>query len=144
MSGGCIFRELGRRWFLDKYAFLPGRLAILVLLVLVIPHALNGFRVFVIDFGISERAQRILFWVLTVFGIIIISWSYYIRFYTWNSWIIQNFSPVNFIMIVYLSGQKVYNRCHMSEMGNNIKNLSVKYDSARYNFSNGGLSPCFE
>ena len=37
-------------------------------------------------------------------------------------------------MIVYLSGQKVYNRCLMSELGNNIKILSVKYDSARYNF----------
>jgi len=68
--------------FLINTLFLPGRLAILVLLVLVIPHALNGFRVFVIDFGLSERAQRILFWALTVFGIIIIAWSYYIRFYT--------------------------------------------------------------
>jgi succinate dehydrogenase / fumarate reductase cytochrome b subunit len=68
--------------FLINTLFLPDRMAILILLVLVIPHALNGFRVFVIDFGISERTQRILFWVLTGFGIIIIIWSYYIRFYT--------------------------------------------------------------
>lgn len=37
-------------------------------------------------------------------------------------------------MIVYLFGKKVYNRCHMSELGNNIKNAALKYDSARYNF----------
>jgi succinate dehydrogenase/fumarate reductase cytochrome b subunit len=47
--------------------------------VLLIPHALNGFRVFAIDFGISERAQRILFWTLTVFGIFLIIWVYFSR-----------------------------------------------------------------
>ena len=67
--------------FIINTLFLPGRSAILILLVLVIPHALNGFRVFAIDFGISERAQRILFWALTVFGIFVIIWAYFSRFY---------------------------------------------------------------
>lgn len=65
--------------FLINTLFLPSQNAILILLVLVIPHALNGFRVFAIDFGISERAQRILFWGLTVFGIIVIVWAYLSR-----------------------------------------------------------------
>ena len=62
--------------------FLPGKMSVLILLVLVIPHALNGFRVFVIDFGISEKGQRILFWALTVFGLFVMIWAYYSRFYT--------------------------------------------------------------
>jgi succinate dehydrogenase / fumarate reductase cytochrome b subunit len=65
--------------FLLNILFLSGRTAILILFVLVIPHALNGFRVFAIDFGISERAQRILFWTLTVFGIFLIIWVYFSR-----------------------------------------------------------------
>jgi biotin transport system substrate-specific component len=37
-------------------------------------------------------------------------------------------------MIVNLTDKKVNNRCHMSEMGNDLKNILVKYESARYNF----------
>jgi succinate dehydrogenase / fumarate reductase cytochrome b subunit len=66
--------------FLLNILFLSGRTAVFILLVLVIPHALNGFRVFVIDFGISEKAQRILFWVLMVLGIFVIIWVYLSRF----------------------------------------------------------------
>ena len=66
--------------FLINMLFLPSRMAVLILLVLVIPHALNGFRVFAIDFGISERAQKILFWALTVFGTFLIIWVYLISF----------------------------------------------------------------
>jgi succinate dehydrogenase/fumarate reductase cytochrome b subunit len=66
--------------FLLDTLFLSGRNAVLILFVLVLPHALNGFRVFAIDFGISERAQRILFWGLTVFGIFFIVWVYLSRF----------------------------------------------------------------
>jgi succinate dehydrogenase / fumarate reductase cytochrome b subunit len=66
--------------FLLNLLFVSGRTAVLILFVLVIPHALNGLRVFAIDFGISERAQRILFWVLMVFGIVLIIWVYLSRF----------------------------------------------------------------
>ena len=66
--------------FMINTLFLPSRNAILILLLLVIPHALNGLRVFAIDFGISDRAQRILFWGLTVFGLIIIAFAYYSKF----------------------------------------------------------------
>ena len=62
--------------FLINTLFLPGSLSILILLILVMPHALNGFRVFVIDFGISEKSQRILFWALTVIGIFLIIWGF--------------------------------------------------------------------
>ncbi len=66
--------------FIINTLFLPGRSAILILLLLVIPHALNGFRVFAIDFGISERAQRLLFWALVLFGFAVIIFAYYSRF----------------------------------------------------------------
>jgi len=66
--------------FLINTLFLPSRNAVLILLVLAVPHALNGLRVFLIDFGISERAQRILFWAVTVFGIYLIVWAYSTRF----------------------------------------------------------------
>lgn len=66
--------------FLINTLFLPSRNAVLILLVLAVPHALNGLRVFLIDFGISERAQRILFWVVTIFGIYLIVWAYSSRF----------------------------------------------------------------
>ncbi len=65
--------------FLINTLFLPSQNAILILLVLIIPHALNGFRVFAIDFGISEKAQRILFWALAVFGVVVIVWAYFAR-----------------------------------------------------------------
>ncbi len=60
--------------------FLPSQSAILILLLLVIPHALNGFRVFAIDFGIGERAQKILFWALVLIGFIVIIYAYHSRF----------------------------------------------------------------
>ena len=66
--------------FIINTLFLPSRVAVLILLLLVIPHALNGFRVFLIDFGISERAQRILFWALVVFGIVLMAWAFLTRF----------------------------------------------------------------
>ena len=66
--------------FVLNTLFLSGRTSIFILFVLVIPHALNGFRVFAIDFGISERMQRILFWALTVFGTFLIIWVYWSRF----------------------------------------------------------------
>ncbi len=67
--------------FLINTLFLPGKSAILILLLLAVPHALNGFRVFALDFGIKERAQKILFWALMIFGILVIVLSYYSRFY---------------------------------------------------------------
>ncbi len=66
--------------FLIDTLFLPSHFAVFILLVLAVPHALNGFRVFAIDFGISERAQKILFWGLMVFGILLIVWAYFARF----------------------------------------------------------------
>ena len=65
--------------FIINTLFLPSRMAVVILLVLVIPHALNGFRVFLVDFGITERAQRILFWALVVFGFVLIVWAYFSR-----------------------------------------------------------------
>ncbi|MCZ7356701.1 MAG: hypothetical protein O8C66_12970 [Candidatus Methanoperedens sp.] len=67
--------------FIINTLFLPGKSAIVILLLLVVPHALNGFRVFVIDFGIKEKTQKILFWALMALGIIVIILSYYSRFY---------------------------------------------------------------
>ena len=66
--------------FIINTLFLPSRIALLILLLLVIPHALNGFRVFAIDFGIKERGQKILFWVLLLFGIIVVGFAYFSRF----------------------------------------------------------------
>jgi len=67
--------------FIINTLFLPGKSAILILLLLAVPHALNGFRVFALDFGISERAQKVLFWGLMLFGLLVIIWAYYSRFY---------------------------------------------------------------
>ena len=58
--------------FIIRTLFLPSRNAMIILLLLIIPHALNGFRVFALDFGIGERAQRILFWVLVIIGLFVI------------------------------------------------------------------------
>ncbi len=58
--------------FIMNILFVQPRSATLILLLLVLPHALNGFRVFAIDFGISERAQRILFWALVLIGLTVI------------------------------------------------------------------------
>ncbi len=54
--------------------FVDPRTAILILLLLVLPHALNGFRVFALDFGLRERGQKFLFWGLTLIGFIVIVW----------------------------------------------------------------------
>ena len=66
--------------FIINALFLPSQSAILILLLLVIPHALNGFRVFAIDFGISEREQKLLFWALVLIGFAVIIFAYYSRF----------------------------------------------------------------
>ncbi|HIH43677.1 MAG TPA: hypothetical protein HA257_00925 [Candidatus Methanoperedenaceae archaeon] len=66
--------------FLIDTLFTPSRNALLILLVLVVPHALNGFRVFLVDFGISERAQKLLFWAFLLSGIALIVWAYSTRF----------------------------------------------------------------
>lgn len=63
------------------FMFIPTPGAFLILLLLAVPHALNGFRVFALDLGISERAQKVMFWALLVFGIVVIIWAYYSRFY---------------------------------------------------------------
>ncbi len=63
-----------------NFLFIPTATALFVLLLLAVPHALNGFRVFTLDFGIKERAQRILFWVLMLFGILVIILAYRSRF----------------------------------------------------------------
>lgn len=65
--------------FILNTLFIPTPTSILILLLLVIPHALNGFRVFAIDFGIGERAQKILFWALLLIGVAVIIWAYYSR-----------------------------------------------------------------
>ena len=57
------------------FMFVDFRTAILILLLLVLPHALNGFRVFAIDFGIGEKMQKILFWVLVFIGFLVIIWG---------------------------------------------------------------------
>ena len=62
------------------FLFFPAPLAFFILLLLAVPHALNGFRVFAIDFGIDEKAQKILFWALLAFGVFVIIYSYYSRF----------------------------------------------------------------
>jgi succinate dehydrogenase / fumarate reductase cytochrome b subunit len=49
--------------------------SVLILLILVLPHALNGFRVFAIDFGVGERTQKILFWTLVLIGILVLIWG---------------------------------------------------------------------
>jgi|Deesub1362A_J573_1020465.scaffolds.fasta_scaffold00005_158 succinate dehydrogenase cytochrome b556 subunit len=52
----------------DFFLFLLGDKFLPVLLALLTYHALNGFRVFAIDFGIGARGQKLLFWGLVVLG----------------------------------------------------------------------------
>ena len=49
----------------------------LVLLAFVIYHTLNGFRVVLIDLGIGERGQKILFWTFMVLGAALFSFAVY-------------------------------------------------------------------
>ena len=58
-----------------NFMFVEFKTAIFIVLLLVLPHALNGFRVFAIDLGINERSQKILFWVLVLTGILVIVWG---------------------------------------------------------------------
>ena len=57
------------------FMFVEFKTSVLILLILVLPHALNGFRVFAIDFGIGERTQKILFWALILIGILVLIWG---------------------------------------------------------------------
>lgn len=67
--------------FILNTLFVQPRSALFILLLLAIPHALNGFRVFALDFGLKDRAQKILFWALLLFGVLVIIWAYSVRFY---------------------------------------------------------------
>ncbi len=58
-----------------NFMFVDFKTAVFILLLLVLPHALNGFRVFAIDFGISNRTQKLLFWVLVLIGGLVIIWG---------------------------------------------------------------------
>jgi succinate dehydrogenase cytochrome b subunit len=49
----------------------------LILLAFVIYHTLNGFRVVLIDLGIDDRGQRILFWTFMVLGAALFSLAVY-------------------------------------------------------------------
>jgi succinate dehydrogenase cytochrome b556 subunit len=49
----------------------------LMLLALIIFHALNGVRVIIIDFGISSRAQKILFLALMLLGFVMFLFGVY-------------------------------------------------------------------
>ncbi len=66
--------------FLLNILFVDVRSAVFILLLLVVPHALNGFRVFAIDLGINEMAQKILFWGLMLLGVAVIIFAYNTRF----------------------------------------------------------------
>lgn len=55
--------------------FTDFKTAVFILLMLVLPHALNGFRVFAIDMGIGERTQKFLFWALVLIWIAVILWG---------------------------------------------------------------------
>ena len=55
--------------------FVDFKTAVLILLLLVLPHALNGFRVFAIDLGIGVKMQNILFWILVLIGALVIIWG---------------------------------------------------------------------
>ncbi len=57
------------------FMFVDVKTSVLILLLLVLPHALNGFRVFAIDLGIGERTQKILFWALVLIGVLVIFWG---------------------------------------------------------------------
>lgn len=66
--------------FILDTLFVQSRSRLFILLLLVVPHALNGLRVFTLDFGIGVGAQKILFWVLFIFGILVIILAYQSRF----------------------------------------------------------------
>ncbi len=57
------------------FMFTDFRTAVFLLLLLVLPHALNGFRIFAIDFGIKQNTQKVLFWVLVCTGILVLIWG---------------------------------------------------------------------
>ena len=63
-----------------NFLFVPTGNAFFILLLLAVPHALNGFRVFALDLGIREKAQRILFWALVLFGALVIILAYRSRY----------------------------------------------------------------
>lgn len=87
-----VFYLFAHLWVLH-YANLPNKVAFdeilarlqsplflvfdLMLLALVIFHALNGIRVIVIDFGISSRGQKMLFWGLMLLGFAMFSFGVY-------------------------------------------------------------------
>ncbi len=60
----------------NNIMFTDFKTAVFILLLLVLPHALNGFRVFAIDFGINEKAQKVLFWALVLIGVLAIIWNF--------------------------------------------------------------------
>ncbi len=60
----------------NSIMFTDFKTAVLILLLLVLPHALNGFRVFAIDLGISEKSQKVLFWALVLIGVLAIIWNF--------------------------------------------------------------------
>ena len=66
--------------FILDALFVQSKSRLLILLLLVVPHALNGFRVFTLDFGISERTQKLLFWGLLLAGVLVIILAYNSRF----------------------------------------------------------------
>ncbi len=49
----------------------------LILLAFVIYHTLNGFRVVLIDLGIGNRGQKVLFWTFMVLGVVLFSLAVY-------------------------------------------------------------------
>ncbi len=57
------------------FMFVEFKTAVFILLLLVLPHALNGFRVFAIDLGIGNRTQKLLFWALVLIGGLVIIWG---------------------------------------------------------------------
>lgn len=65
--------------FILDTLFIQSKSRLFILLVLVVPHALNGFRVFALDFGLSERAQKFLFWALFLTGVLVIILAYFSR-----------------------------------------------------------------
>ncbi|MBI5253723.1 MAG: succinate dehydrogenase, cytochrome b556 subunit [Euryarchaeota archaeon] len=72
-----LFVHLWSRHFAGKLAVIDATAARLqtpffnlTLLALVLFHGLNGIRVVLIDFGLSARAQRFVFWALMVLGFV--------------------------------------------------------------------------
>ncbi|MFQ6057010.1 MAG: hypothetical protein ACE5J3_13640 [Methanosarcinales archaeon] len=60
-------------WMMVSPYFFP------ILLALLLIHGLNGIRVFIIDFGIKLRTQRILFWILMILSAAILFYAVYVR-----------------------------------------------------------------